>query len=60
MENASDYLMLRLLLICMRWNKKVCYKVSDNNEGKYEKSFEIGIANYSWYNGSFFGEHYAK
>ena len=30
MENASDYLMLRLLLICMRWNKKVCYKVSDN------------------------------
>ena len=33
MENASDYLMLRLLLICMRWNKKVCYKVSDNNLG---------------------------
>ena len=32
MENASDYLMLRLLLICMRWNKKVCYKVSDNTQ----------------------------
>ena len=36
MENASDYLMLRLLLICMRWNKKVCYKVSDNSK-------EVGI-----------------
>ena len=37
MENASDYLMLRLLLICMRWNKKVCYKVSDNKNGGIKK-----------------------
>ena len=26
----SDYLMLGLLLICMRLDKKVCYKVLDN------------------------------
>ena len=31
MKNTSDYLMLGLLLICMRWDKKVCYKVLDNN-----------------------------
>ena len=30
MKNTSDYLMLGLLLICMRWDKKVCYKVLDN------------------------------
>ena len=32
MENTSDYLMLGLLLICMRLDKKVCYKVLDNKE----------------------------
>ena len=31
MENTSDYLMLGLLLICMKYDKKVCYKVLDNN-----------------------------
>ena len=30
MKNTSDYLMLGLLLICMRLDKKVCYKVLDN------------------------------
>ena len=30
MENTSDYLMLGLLLICMKYDKKVCYKVLDN------------------------------
>ena len=29
MENTSDYLMLGLLLICMRYDKKVCYKMWD-------------------------------
>ena len=28
----SDYLMLGLLLICMRYDEKVYYKVLDNNE----------------------------
>ena len=31
MKNTSDYLMLGLLLICMRLDKKVCYKELDNN-----------------------------
>ena len=31
MENTSDYLMLGLLLICMRYDKKVCYKMWDYN-----------------------------
>ena len=31
MKNTSDYFMLGLLLICMRLDKKVCYKVLDNN-----------------------------
>ena len=32
MRNTSDYLMLGLLLICMRLDKKVCYKVLDNTK----------------------------
>ena len=32
MENTSDYLMLGLLLICMKYDKKVCYKVLDNTD----------------------------
>ena len=31
MENTSDYLILGLLLICMRYDKKVCYKVLNNS-----------------------------
>ena len=31
MKNTSDYLMLGLLLICMRYDKKVCYKMWDYN-----------------------------
>ena len=34
MENTSDYLMLGLLLICMKYDKKVCYKVLDNMQKK--------------------------
>ena len=30
MKNTSDYLMLGLLLICMRYDENVCYKVLDN------------------------------
>ena len=37
MKNTSDYFMLGLLLICMRLDKKVCYKVLDNTQSKYDK-----------------------
>ena len=41
MENTSDYLMRGLLLICVRWDKKVCYKVLNNKESQtYYKAFE--------------------
>ncbi len=35
MENMSDYLMLGLLLICMRYDEKVYYKVLDNRARKF-------------------------
>ena len=56
MENASDYLMLRLLLICMRWNKKVCYKVSDNTICYFDCQYvsQIYEANELYYSLSFF------
>ena len=38
MENTSDYLMLGLLLICMRYDKKVCYKMWDYNAGFWSES----------------------
>lgn len=34
LENTSDYLMLGLFLICMKYDKKVCYKVLNNNKGR--------------------------
>ena len=40
MKNTSDYFMLGLLLICMRLDKKVCYKVLDNNIGSKKKLLE--------------------
>ena len=41
MKNTSDYFMLGLLLICMRLDKKVCYKVLDNSE-ELNKEFGFG------------------
>ena len=43
MKNTSDYFMLGLLLICMRLDKKVCYKVLDNSAyclrtGEYQRT----------------------
>ena len=35
----SDYLMLGLLLICMRYDEKVYYKVLDNTYCKTESKF---------------------
>ena len=35
MKNTSDYLMLGLLLICMRYDEKVYYKVLDNSNLDY-------------------------
>ena len=41
MKNTSDYLMLGLLLICMRLDKKVCYKELDNT--KIKKTRQIAL-----------------
>ena len=40
MKNTSDYLMLGLLLICMRYDENVCYKVLDNKRRKFDEYIE--------------------
>ena len=49
MENTSDYLMLGLLLICMGYDKKVCYKVLDNTitrDGAQKRETDRGTSRY--------------